>query len=97
MKKQVILDNEEFEKVTSMLSNLVILVDRYVYEENKKLSGNIHITDTDICDGIIKQAYLQLLYLDDNIKQDVIRKLPEDYFDMLAGENSVLADEEPLY
>ena len=92
MNKQVILNEEEFERLIRISVCATIALDKYTLEENKTIDE--HIIDTEKADPNYKELYSLLLYLPDNIKREVVRELPDKYFETYLGEQSVLLEDE---
>jgi len=91
MNKQVILNEEEFERLIRIAVCATIALDKYTVKENKALG--MHIVDTEYVDPNYKELYSFLLCLPDDIKREVVRELPDKYFETYLGEQSVLLED----
>jgi|WetSurMetagenome_2_1015567.scaffolds.fasta_scaffold128968_3 hypothetical protein len=96
MKKQVILEQYEYKKLVQLAGLALQVVDKYIYEENKKLDKMgiyTHIMDHKSRDIIMGEIYVSLLYTDGSLKKDIKESVGELYFAGEIGKQSVLSED----
>jgi hypothetical protein len=96
MKKQVILEPHEYQKLVNLAGLALRVVDKYTYEENKKLDKMgiyTHIMDHKSRDMIMGEIYASLLYTDGSLKEDIKKSVGELYFAGEIGKQSILSED----
>lgn len=81
MKKQVILSEDDYESLLDILVDSVNILDSYVARENRRKDIDCHIVDSPRCDKNIKGLYSKLLWMDEDIRGDLLKRLGNRYFD----------------
>lgn len=96
MVKQIILNQEEFERLIDIAAQSLLLLDSYTYKENK--GREKHIMDTDEVLPEYKKLFHGFLYMEDDMKDEIIKKLPKKYLgNTKEGAQSVLAESDALW
>lgn len=96
MQKQIILEPHEYRKLIELAGLALRVVDKYIFEENKKLDKvgiNVHIMDHKTRDVVMNEIYASLIYADRTLKEDIKKSVGELYFAGEIGKQSVLSED----
>lgn len=79
MQKQIILSEEEYDRLCLLGALALQLNDKYIEQENKKPDMEEHVSDSPKCDPVHKQIFTVFVYMDRYTRSDIFKQLPKGY------------------